>query len=365
MNGAAWGGSEELWYQTALYAAQNGYRVGCAFYEWPQKQERIDKLRAAGCTLYLFSNNGREKRTFLERLRYKITKRQVKRFSRSLPISGYDLTVINLGYLEIVSHYWKHFFPYVKNYVLLFHVHSDDDPVKEKQKPLLKKWVANARQNLFASERTKLFFERELKAQIPNAGILLNPITFAHPVERPAYPPLKNGDYIFIMLATLDVRRKAQDNLIKALSSQKWKERNWQLYLYGSGQSLRELVTETGLGDKVILKGHTNDVKKALAEAHLVLQLTHIDAMPLAVIEGLAMAKPIAVSDVGDMPKWVIENNNGWVGPDASVDAIDKTLERAWQNRNNWAEMGIASFQLFQKKFPATPEAYFLQQIIS
>ena len=37
MNGAAWGGSEELWFQTALYAANNGYKVGCAFYEWPQK----------------------------------------------------------------------------------------------------------------------------------------------------------------------------------------------------------------------------------------------------------------------------------------------------------------------------------------
>ena len=366
MNGGAWGGSEELWYQTALYAAKNGYKTGCAFYEWPQKKDRIEKLKEAGCEIYLFSNNGREKRTFSERIKHKITKRKVKSYSRSLPVPEYDITVVNLGYLEIVSHYWKHFHQYMKNYVLLFHVHSDDDPIKANRKPLLKKWITESSHNLFASDRTKNFFERELSMQIPNADILINPITFKAPAELTRYPPLNNGNYLFIMLATLDVRRKAQDNLVKALSSPKWKERNWQLYLYGGGESkkkLESLIAESNLTEKVFLSGHTSDVKAALAEAHLLLQMTHIDAMPLAVIEALAMAKPLAVSDIGDMPKWVTENANGWISEYASVELIDATLEKAWQNKERWEEMGKASFQLFKEKFPASPEQYFLHQI--
>lgn len=366
MNGGAWGGSEELWYQTALYAAKNGYRVGCAFYEWPQKSERIQQLKTAGCELYLFSNKGRGKRTFLEQLQHKVTKRRVRQYSKSLPISHYDAIVINLGYLEIVSLYWKHFYQYAKNYTLLFHVHNDDDPVKPKQKELLRKWVLNANHNLFASERTKQFLERQLSISIPNADILINPITFQPPQEQTPYPPLQNGNYVFVMLATLDVRRKAQDNLIKALSAQKWKERNWVLNLYGGGESeqkLKTLIAEKNLGDKVILKGHTKDVKAALVNAHLLLQITHIDAMPLAVVEAMAMAKPLAVSDVGDMPKWVIEDKNGWIAGDASVAAIDATLEKAWQKREAWEAMGKTSFALFQEKFPAIPEKYFLEQI--
>ena len=366
MNGGAWGGSEELWFQTALYAAKQGYKTGCAFYDWPQKNERIERLKVAGCQIYLFSNKGREKRTFGERLQHKITKRKVKTFSRSLPVSEYNITVINLGYLEIVSHYWKHFQQYVKNYVLLFHVHSDDDPVKEKQKPLLKKWVSEARHNLFASERTIDFFERQLAMKIPNADILINPITFKAPATPTPYPPLVSGNYLFIMLATMDVRRKAQDNLIKALSSTKWKGRNWQLYLYGSGESgkkLQELITETGLSEKVFLKGHTGNVMGALEPAHLLLQITHIDAMPLAVIEALAMAKPLVVSDIGDMPKWISEDVNGWISENASVELIDATLEKAWMSRERWKEMGKASFQLFKEKFPDSPERHFLEQI--
>ena len=33
MNGDPWGGSEEAWYHTALYAAANGYKVACAAYD--------------------------------------------------------------------------------------------------------------------------------------------------------------------------------------------------------------------------------------------------------------------------------------------------------------------------------------------
>lgn len=366
MNGGAWGGSEELWYQTALYAARNGYRVGCAFYEWPQKAERMEKLRAAGCQLYLFSNKGREKRSFVERMQYKLTKRRVRRDSKALPMGDYDATVINLGYLEIVDLYWKHFFRYASNYTLLFHVHSDDDPVKEKQRDLLKKWVLNAKHNLFASERTKQFLERQLSITVPNADTLINPISFQPPQERVAYPPLQDGNYVFVMLATLDARRKAQDNLIKALAAQKWTERNWVLHLYGGGESeqkIKTLIAENNLGDKVVLKGHTKDVRGALEEAHLLLQITHIDAMPLAVVEAMSMAKPLAVSDVGDMPKWVQESVNGWIGANASVETIDQTLEKAWADREKWEEMGRASFAIFKEKFPQSPEQYFLQQI--
>jgi len=366
MNGGAWGGSEELWYQTALYAANHRYRVGCAFYEWPQKKDRIEQLRKAGCEVYLFPNKGREKRTILERLQYKNTKRKVRKFAHNLPFSEYEMAVINLGYLEIISHYWKNLHRYLNNYTLLFHVHDEKDTIKPKRKSLLKKWLHNSKHNLFASSRTKEFLEKQLSINLPNAATLINPISFKASEELIPYPPVQNGNYLFVMLATLDVRRKAQDNLIKALSTEKWKKRNWQLKLYGGGeaeQQLKDQIAAEGMGDKIFMQGHTSNVKSALDEAHLLLQMTHIDAMPLAVMEALAMARPLAVSNVGDMPEWVTEDVNGWISSDASVEMIDATLEKAWQNRQRWEEMGRASFQIFKEKFPPVPEAYFLEQV--
>ncbi|MDQ3279639.1 MAG: glycosyltransferase family 4 protein [Bacteroidota bacterium] len=366
MNGGAWGGSEELWFQTALYAARHGYKVGCALYDWPQKAERIEQLRDAGCKLYIFKNRGNDKGSYLERLQHKINKRVVKWYAHRLPLSQYDRVVINLGYLEILDHYWKRFFYRLKNYTLLFHVYDDNDHVWEKRKGLLRQWLLRARHNLFASDRIKTYLEKEIGIKVPNADTLINPLCFNAPEERMPYPSLHNGNYLFVMLATLDTRRKAQDNQVKALSLPKWKERNWQLNLYGGGedeQKLRAQVYAADMGNKITVAGHTKDVKGALKGAHLLLQMTHIDAMPLAVMEALAMGRPMAVSNVGDMPKWVLEDVNGWVGKNASVEGIDATLEKAWQARHHWEEMGKASFQIFKEKFPPVPEAYLLEQL--
>ena len=184
-----------------------------------KRRNCIEQLKRAGCTLYLFSNKGRQKRSLKELLQYKLTKRRVRSLARFLPFDEYDITVINLGYLEIISHYWKTFHQYVHRYVLLFHVYNKSDAIKPKGKALLKKWMANSSLNLFASLRIKTFLEQELSMEIPKVATLFNPLTFTAPDQLIAYPELKNGNYIFVMLATLEVRRKAQDHLIKALSS--------------------------------------------------------------------------------------------------------------------------------------------------
>lgn len=54
MNGAAWGGSEEQWYQVALWMSRNSYNVGVAVFDWENKSLKLDELRkmAVGFSLY-------------------------------------------------------------------------------------------------------------------------------------------------------------------------------------------------------------------------------------------------------------------------------------------------------------------------
>ena len=55
------------------------------------------------------------------------------------------------------------------------------------------------------------------------------------------------GSYKLIMLAQLDIFRKAQDNLIQAFALPQWKERNVIIELYGGGEHFDLL-------EKMILK---------------------------------------------------------------------------------------------------------------
>jgi glycosyltransferase involved in cell wall biosynthesis len=88
-----------------------------------------------------------------------------------------------------------------------------------------------------------------------------------------------------------------------------------------------------------------------------------MDAMPISVVEAMAMSRPLVVSNIGDMPLWVHENENGWVSKDASVEEINKALEKAWNKRNDWNKMGENSFSVFKERFPQSAEQYFLDQL--
>jgi glycosyltransferase involved in cell wall biosynthesis len=85
--------------------------------------------------------------------------------------------------------------------------------------------------------------------------------------------------------------------------------------------------------------------------------------MPLTVVEAMAMSRALVVSDIGDMPQWVNHNVNGWVSSNATQQEIDTILEIAWNKKEQWKEMGEKSFEIFCRKFPASPEECFLQQL--
>jgi glycosyltransferase involved in cell wall biosynthesis len=367
MNGAAWGGSEELWYKTVLHALEKGNKVACVVYHWPAKENKMKVLSDAGAAVIYLPNKGIDTKGIIGKIQYKITKKiLLKRAIAKLPVDRYGLVVFNLGAFEIIRPLWRDFYKRLNKYFLLFHNYNEHESFNQQEKEALSSWLMKSSKNLFASKKIREVLERKLDVQILNAEILLNPITFLPPENIQPYPTLKNGNYSFIMLAALEVYRKAQDKLIEVMSSRKWRERNWTLELYGEGKDkdyLSDLIEKFKTRDKIFLKGHSGNIKTVLQNAHLVLQLTHLDAMPLAVVEAMAMSRPLVVTDVGDMPEWVHTEVNGWVSKDSSADEIDKTLEKAWQQKERWEQMGKESFKIFSLKFPEKPEQILWEKI--
>jgi glycosyltransferase involved in cell wall biosynthesis len=248
----------------------------------------------------------------------------------------------------------------------MFHNYEDELSITGRRSARLASWIAGASANLFAAHRIRTVVERKLAVSAPNASVLLNPIAFSPP-ERPV--PLPPGPpWRFAVLAALDVSRKAQDVLLRALARPQWRERSYELFLYGSGPDetpLARLVRESGLSDKVRLVGHTSDVLAALSSAHVVLQLTRLDAMPISVMEAMAVGRPVAVTPVGDMPAWVKHGENGWVSSDASPESIAATLEDVWASRGAWAALGERSHRVFQERYTAPAEERLLDDLLA
>ena len=264
--------------------------------------------------------------------------------------------VINQGGWEEILHApFKNLYKQLPNYIITNHNYNENAVLSFTKQKLLQQWIYGAQMNFGASEKIFEVFERKFNISIDKKQILVNPITFQPDLQPCPYPAFTKEGFIWVMLAELDTARKAQDILIQTLSSPKWVARNWQLHLYGKGKDrevLEKLILKTGLQNKIFLKGFTSNIKQTLQDCHLLLQCTCIDAMPLSVVEAMAMARPCVVSTVGDMPVWIEDGVHGFVCNDVTIAGIDETLENCWQEQENWATLGKNAFETFIKKYP-------------
>jgi len=364
MSASTWGGSEELWYRTALAALDKGWKVGCAVYHWKGKEQRMSELAQRGAQVVYLPNRGRSKKNIVERLQNKWSKKLSKKIISALPIEEYDLTVVNMGAFEIITSQWRPLLKKLRQYIVLYHNYKEQEIFSGAARDTIHQLASRAAINLFASRRIAEVLKKNSGIEIENADVLLNPISFTAPQAAIAMPP--SLPIKMVVLAALEVDRKAQDLLIDALSSPKWKERDWILSLYGEGRDrglLQKKIAAYGLEAKIFLRGQTRDVKAVLADAHLLLQLTRQDAMPLSVVETFAVGRPAAVSAVGDMPRWIEDGKNGWISRAIDPIAIDEVLERAWNERDQWELMGSAARRTYERKFVLEPELLLLQKI--
>lgn len=357
MNGAAWGGSEELWYRSALRLAGNGYRVGvCCFY-WPGKKEKIEALEAAGCKLYLLPGKPETK--------VLAGKWKLHKAFKKIPFSDYQSIIVNQGGWKDIAYYpFKKLYKTLPSYCLCFHNYDTEEKLSVKKKKSLQEWTGHAQVNLAASGKIFETIKKNCAIEMPNQKIFINPVTFQPPDQPLAYPSIQ-GKIIWVMLASLDMKRKAQDILIQTLSKEKWKQRNWELHLYGTGNDHTQLehnILTYNLQSKIFLKGFTNTVKDVITSSHLILQMTHKDALPISVMEAMAAGRPVIASNVGDMPGWVRHNENGWIVNKTDMDSIDEMLEIAWNNKNQWELMGKKAFETFHSYYPIDPVKQFLHQ---
>lgn len=360
MNSHSWGGSEEQWFAFAQSLLQEGYDVGIACFEWPGKKEKLLPLINAGATLYFMPGKKQTKKNIFGKWR-------LWRTLQTIPFQHYDLVYVNQGGWKDLTHSpFRNFFKKLPPYIISFHNYNAGATLSRKKIKSLAAWTSGAKFNLTPAQKAFKVIEKDFDIMIPRKIFYDNPIAFAPPAEATPYPDLKDGNYHLCMLAALDIIRKAQDVLIETLAMSKWKERNWILHFYGEGEDrekLENLISKNQLSHKIFLKGHTHNVQAVLAWHHLVLQCTHIDAMPISISEAMAMARPCVVSNVGDMPLWVQDGVNGFVCDKATMKEIDQVLEKCWERRRDWPEMGRKSFEIFSNRYPQPYAEKFLELI--
>ncbi len=136
------------------------------------------------------------------------------------------------------------------------------------------------------------------------------------------------GDPLRLVMLSRIVEHKNPHLLIEALSG--LTDLPWTLSIFGDGPDRERLQasTPTGLRDRVRWHGWSDGPEPALAKADLLCVPSRSEAFPMAILEAMARAVPVAASSICAVPEMLDFGNAGFVVEPVSVPAWRDQLTR-------------------------------------
>lgn len=342
MAGEAWGGSEELWVQTAELALQQGHTVIASVYDWGKLPPKIENLKKAGAIIH-----------FRKRIQYNDSIRnKVKGKVRELLI-GYkqlnsvlrhnpDVLILSQGTVNEIGN--ANGIRFLKElqipYFIINQLNTEFNTIGFSQMKEMREIFKKADTVFFVSERNLETAKRQYCYDFNNGAVIHNPVNL--PV-REALPWLENEVLQFASVARLDNTVKGQGVLLQILASEPWRSRHWTLSFWGKGKDekyLRELTAFYQLEHKVIFAGYAPHVKEIWQQHHVLLMPSTIEGMPLALIECMTCGRPAVVSDVGGNSEIIEDNITGFISEAPSPASFGRAMERMWEQQQRLREMG-------------------------
>ena len=101
----------------------------------------------------------------------------------------------------------------------------------------------------------------------------------------------------------------------------------------------------------IIWHGNVEDVRPFIADCLVFVLPSYREGTPRAVLEAMAMARPIITTDVPGCRETVVRGENGWLIPPQSVEGLVAACLECYNAPDNLATMGQASLKMAQSKY--------------
>jgi glycosyltransferase involved in cell wall biosynthesis len=368
-----WGGSEELWARSIPYLQELGYRTAVLKAGINYRHPEFIRLAANGTDLidfkaesslaekttsFIFKKTGRflgkdVATGFTAEMPVLRFKKQLHRLKPAFAIISQGINFDGLGYahacLELKI-----------PYVLIAQKAVDFYWPAPSDRPLMARIYQQAAASFFVSQHNLTLTEEQLGVRFKNSSVVFNPVKIKHVIP---YPSTHEG-FRLACVGRLFILDKGQDILIRVLSRQKWQKRPLTVSFIGSG------IDEQGLRDMAALlrvkniefAGPQDDMEKVWAQFHGYVGPSRSEGLPLSMVEAMAAGRPVIVSRAGGNTELMEEPVTGFSG-EANETAFDEALERAWQRRDQWEQIGIAAAESIRRKVPQLPEKEFVNTI--
>lgn len=222
----------------------------------------------------------------------------------------------------------------------------------------------SARACFFVSEHNRRLTEEQLGFPLPRAAVVRNP--FLVPWEPRTDWPDDRHEWRLACIGRLHPKEKGQDLLLRVLARPRWRDRPLSVTFYGDGlqhASLERMARNLGLAS-VTFAGFVRDVP-AIWSGHRGLILpSRCEGLPITLVEAMLSGRVPIVTDVGGNAEVVEDGATGYLAAAPTEDALDDAMERAWNERHRWREIGAAAAMRIRTLIPREPERCFAKRLV-
>ena len=126
------------------------------------------------------------------------------------------------------------------------------------------------------------------------------------------------------------------------------------LAIVGEGEDLEQLKAlsrDLNISDRVRFFGYRKDIPEILSAIDLFVHPSAMEGSPNAVLEAMAMAKPVVATQVGGVPELVLHGQTGLLVPSGDEAALGQSLLRLLFDTHSGERMGDAGRLRIQQHF--------------
>ena len=355
--GCSWAGSEELWQGVAMEALSNGHKVLACVHSDLCKSSQINDFKNAGGTVKTWLRGAVAR---FEGIRQKIH----PNFSLD-KLGRPDVVLVSAGALPAIN-----YVPGLSRFLMeteipfgiLCQFNSDSLAMAPRERQMTRNLLIKSSFQIFVSQHNLNLAKRQFALELPKAEVIYNPIRTV--LDAPLHIPDFQNGAAFGCVARFESLWKGQDLLVEILSKPLWTDRNWTLHLFGEGPDLEHVKAYTslvGLGDRVFFNGYVRDLNKIWDKCHCMVLPSRGEGTPLAVLEAMMCGRPIVTTDVGGNAEIVEDGVTGWIAEAATPSSFSRAMERAWESRDRWEEMGRAAHHKAKQLSSLNPSAKLLE----
>ena len=368
LHSAPWGGSEELWYQSAVEAIKLNHQLGLFIYDWPEEPKQVLRLREQGTKIYKRRRTVSIFKRIINKVSNKIFKnnflflnsyKALIKFKPEIIIVTDGSTYYTANDHELSDLLLKKF---RNKYVIISQSNTDYHLPDDRDQAI--HLFENAAGVFFVAENNRRLAFHQLAYNLTKTSVIQNPVLLNSFEQRP-YHSIDNEIHCAVV-GRFCISDKGQDILIAMLADAYWKNSNIKLHLYGNGidsEYLQKLISFYGVADKVIIEGFVDNRDLIWDKCQCLLMCSHAEGTPLTVLEAMIAGRVCIVTNVGGNNEWITDGENGFLVSAPDKDLFSSKLQSTLKRIDEWEAIGKAAHDSAMKKIDTNPGKTLLNKI--